>query len=254
MTRPEIRLHLLGLSLPFLLVPCLAGADEKEPPWPPSYTHEDLKSLPEPLFFDLFRRPDSHAGEVEVNTLVGVSLKREARVEWAPEIEYTFAAGHAIEMQVNVDHDQLRRVQVGLQGTLGWSRNLRFIHAWQLVSAYEAEERAVSGTGLYLFAVRLTPRLSSWVFVGGRVLSPSGGGPEAALIVNPSLYWRLHRKVNLGLEGGILHGPQEQIYLALAEVEWDVTSSVQVHVGVGPRWKEGQPQAFLALRVGWDRD
>jgi hypothetical protein len=30
------------------------------------YTHEELLDVPEPLFFDLIRRPGAHAGEIEV--------------------------------------------------------------------------------------------------------------------------------------------------------------------------------------------
>lgn len=246
------------LAIPLLLcVSAPAQAIEPIRPAliPPIFTHEDLIDIPEPLFFDLIRRPDSHPGEIEVNVLVGVPLHSQPRISWSPEIEYAFARGHAVELEFDVDHDRLERVQLGLQGTFGYSRNQRFIHGWQILAGYDLAERTIEFTGLYMFALRLTQRLSSWVLVGPRVSGPGEGGEsQATFVINPSLYFRVHPKVNLALESTVLYGSSEQVAVLLGEVEWDISPSLQVQLGIGPRWDHGVADPFCTLRLTWDRD
>lgn len=219
------------------------------------YTHEELLDVPEPLFFDLIRRPGAHAGEIEVNVLAGIPLRSQPRISWSPEIEYAFARGHAIELEFDVDHDRLERVQLGFQGTFGFSSNQRFIHGWQMLAGYGLAERNIEFTGLYMFAVRFTHRLSSWLLIGPRVVGPiAGEEPGAMLVLNPSLYLRLRPNLNLAIESTILYGKTEQVALLLGEVEWDVSPSVQLQLGLGPRWENGVVEPFLTLRTTWDRD
>lgn len=246
------------LAIQLLLgAPASALATQPIRPEPIStiFTHEDLIDVPEPLFFDLIRRPDSHPGEIEVNVLVGVPLRSQPRLTWSPEIEYAFARGHAVELEFDVDHDRLERVQLGLQGTFGYSRNQRFIHGWQMLAGYDVAERAVEFTGLYMFALRLTRRLSSWLLVGPRVIGPSEGvDSQAMLVINPSLYFRLRPNVNLAVESTVVYGSGQQVAVLLGEVEWDITPTLQMQVGIGPRWDNGVVDPFCTLRVTWDRD
>lgn len=251
------RLYLFCTLL--LLVCAPGGARAAEPTrsdeGSASFTHEDLIDIPEPLFFDLIRRPDSHAGEIEVNVLVGVPLRPQPRFGWSPEIEYAFARGHALELEFDIDHDRLERVQLGLQGTFGYSRNQRFIHGWQLLAGYDLAERSVEFTGLYMFATRLTRRLSSWLLIGPRVSGPhEGEDPRAMLVINPSLYLRVRHNLNLALESTILYGGSERVALLLGELEWDMSQNVQMQIGFGPRWINEQVDPFLTLRMTWDRD
>lgn len=219
------------------------------------YTHEELIDVPEPLFFDLIRRPGAHAGEIEVNVLAGIPLRSQPRISWSPEIEYAFARGHAIELEFDIDHDRLERVQLGFQGTFGFTSNHRFIHGWQMLAGYGLAERNIEFTGLYMFAVRLTHRLSSWLLIGPRVVGPvEGETPSARLVLNPSLYFRLRPNLNLAIESTIVYGVGEQVALLLAEVEWDISQNVQVQLGLGPRWENGAVEPFLTLRTTWDRD
>lgn len=219
------------------------------------YTHEDLIDVPEPLFFDLIRRPGAHAGEIEVNVLAGIPLRAQPRIGWSPEIEYAFARGHAIELEFDVDHDRLERVQLGFQGTLGFTNNQRFIHGWQMLAGYGLAERNLEFTGLYMFAVRFTHRLSSWLLIGPRVGGAvEGEPPSVKLVLNPSLYLRLRPNVNLAIESTIVYGADEQVALLLGEVEWDVSQNVQLQLGIGPRWENGVVEPFLTLRTTWDRD
>jgi hypothetical protein len=154
-----------------------------------------------------------------------------------------------------VDHDRVERLQLAFQGTFNWSRNERFIHGWQVLNAYEFGERALSFTGLYMFAVRYTRRISSWVLVGGRFLGPTKlEEPRGAVVVNPSVYVRVRRNIILAVESNIVYGPAERVVSLLGEVEWDITPDLQFQIGVGPRWEGGRAEALLALRLTWDRE
>lgn len=221
----------------------------------PPYTHDELIDVPEPLLFDLIRRPDGHRGELEFNTLLVVPLRGRPRVGWSPEVEYTFTRGHSVELEVDVDHDRVERLQLAFQGTFNWSRNERFIHGWQMLNAYDFEERAVSVTGLYMFAVRYSRRVSSWVLVGGRYLGANRTEEaRGAAVINPSVYVRLRSNVILAVESNLVFGPGERVASLLGEVEWDITPDLQFQIGIGPRWENGRAEAFLALRLTWDRE
>lgn len=57
--------------------------------------------FPEPMIFDLVRPLGARKGEFEANTLALLPLKgRRYNVDWAPEIEYAFANGYAIELEL----------------------------------------------------------------------------------------------------------------------------------------------------------
>ncbi|MBX9721432.1 MAG: hypothetical protein K2Q18_07105, partial [Bdellovibrionales bacterium] len=60
--------------------------------------------IPEPLLFDLVRRINSDKNELEINTIVIQHQHNEfGRVYIAPEIEYAFADGMAIEFELPVE-------------------------------------------------------------------------------------------------------------------------------------------------------
>src|SRR5688572_24541264 len=66
---------------------------------PPASPVDDLRTIPEPLAFDLVRGLGAARGELEVNTLGVVSLRRPG-IHWAPEVEYAFLDGHAFELEL----------------------------------------------------------------------------------------------------------------------------------------------------------
>src|SRR5687768_4202682 len=62
--------------------------------------------IPEPLVFDLVRPLGSARGELEANTLMTRSSKT-GQFAWAPEIEYAFANGYAVELELPFENSSL---------------------------------------------------------------------------------------------------------------------------------------------------
>lgn len=71
--------------------------------------------IPEPMVFDLVRPLGAPKGELEVNSLFRMSeFGGRAVLQWAPEVEYTFADGYGVEFEVPAENGQLEAYKFAL--------------------------------------------------------------------------------------------------------------------------------------------
>ena len=88
--------------------------------------------VPEPMIFDMMRPLGAKRGELEVNTLATVPLSGDDdAVHWAPEIEYAFADGFAIEGELPFVNGRLAELKLGLQASFGTTGGGRTGHGVQ---------------------------------------------------------------------------------------------------------------------------
>ena len=71
--------------------------------------HAGYPHIPEPMVFDMVRPLGAQRGELEINTLAQRNLSGSgSRTEWAPEIEYAFMDGLAIEFELPFENSELK--------------------------------------------------------------------------------------------------------------------------------------------------
>lgn len=179
--------------------------------------------IPEPLGFDLVRGLGARRGEVEVNTLaIFDSGKRE--LAWAPELEWAFADGYAVELELPLVDRHLKAVKVGLQGTLP-ALSSSIAHGWQAIGEVPLEGGAQSGSLLYLFGQRPSSKISYLVMAGARGHFGGSGLTEPGGLLNASLFWDQHESQTFGLETNF----------SFSEAHWSVRMLPQLHVQVSRR-------------------
>jgi hypothetical protein len=139
-------MRLLRATLPLAL---LAGTAHAE-------TYPDI---PEPMIFDMVRPLGAQRGELEANVLAQTgSPFRASETEWAPEVEYAYANGHAVELELPFDGRRVAAYKLGLQSSLGASSDGRSAHGLQYLGVYHRESGRYTNTLLYLAGHRMNER------------------------------------------------------------------------------------------------
>jgi hypothetical protein len=216
----------------------------------PARAEEAYPHIPEPMVFDMIRPMGAERGELETNVLTLSPLSGQERaLEWAPEIEYAFAQGLAIEFELPFEGSRLAELKMGLQGTFGTLHNGRIVHGVQYLGIYERESQTASHAMLYMIGRRHSERWSTMSMIGIGDVRVGQSESEAGLLVNHSTFYDLGERRVAGLEinyksghdGGTLLMPQFHAPLA---------TNVGVQLGAGldkQRGERTRPVAGIRL-------
>lgn len=180
--------------------------------------------IPEPLVFDLVRGLGARRGELEVNTLAVIGL-RDGRVHWAPEVEWAFARGHALELELPMLDRHVEAVKLAVQGTFP-SKRKRIVHGWQTFGEVALEGGVPRGVLLYILGHRFARRWSYLAMLGGDAVLPEFGQRRGAALLNASLFADPAEWATVGLESNVSVGLSGQ---------WQVSVFPQAHFQVGKR-------------------
>jgi hypothetical protein len=166
------------------------------------YTRES--EIPEPLLFDLVRRINSDKGELEVNTLfVQTDASEMKGVYIAPEIEYAFSDGRAIELELPTMDGKIKTFKTALQFKLpSW---------WGGVTGTQIMHEKVNGesinetTVLLLSGSRLNEKWSLFSMVGNRFVYGNSAKIKDTKwrelpLINANLFYDYAEVFDLGLE------------------------------------------------------
>lgn len=157
---------------------------------------------PEPMVFDLVQSLGADRGETEVNTLMSFS-PRSGEVNWSPEIEYAFADGYGIELELPSQDAYLDKYKVSLQGTIGTLIEERMIHGWQAIGKRVNSDKTYEADFLYLNDIRLSKNWSMMNMAGIRfrgIGKPGDSSGEAVPLVNNSVFYRFSDYFTVGCE------------------------------------------------------
>nr|WP_298718800.1 hypothetical protein [uncultured Steroidobacter sp.] len=199
----------------------------------------ELPHVPEPLLFDLVRPLGAAKGELEINALVQHASGGTA---WAPEIEYAFADGYALELELPFEGATLEEYKVAVQGTAGTLLKGRMIHGWQAIAYYERDSRDYTADLIYLNGARLSSKWSVFNMVGMRRAHWRGDSDYLGL-VNNSIFYDYSKRLTFGLEVNSEIGDGWRWRHGLVpQIHFDVDEHVTVQLGGGrSRLNVGQP-------------
>jgi|SRR5690606_35812962 len=196
--------------------------------FPGSYPH-----IPEPMAFDLVRGLGAQRGEVEVNTLALVRTS-DGQVNWAPEVEWAFASGHAVELELPLVDRHLEGIKLALQGTLPNGNWRAFTHGWQTFAEVALDDGVTEVAGLYLLGHRLAPAWSYLMMLGGKTTASEQGLAEGTALVNLSLFFDAVEWLTFGMESNTAldeHGAWSLTLLPQAHVQLSQRVRVQFAAG-----------------------
>lgn len=212
--------------------------------FPGQYPH-----IPEPMVFDLVRGLGATKGELEANVLFVSRLRRGVPLAWAPEVEFAFAEGHALELELPMVGEELHALKLAVQGTLPEGRR-RFIHGWQVIGEYLLDDAEVEATLLYLAGARPWGKLSLFTMLGTR--ATVGGGPaHFEGLANPSVYYDVNERLTLGVETNVALGPSHghPDVLVIPQAHVQLTRHLRLQIGGGVEWTAGRASGVLSARV-----
>jgi len=159
--------------------------------------------IPEPMVFDMVRGLGAEAGELEVNVLAIAPIQDPFVLVWAPEIEWAFVDGQAIEVELGFDNVTLHALKLAYQGTAYASEDGRFATGYQLIVEGGPTDESMETFLLHVLALRLAPPLSLVWLVGASAkaeLAASAPVSSAAFIGNVTLFYALIERLVLGIE------------------------------------------------------
>lgn len=192
--------------------------------------------IPEPLVFDLVRGLGARRGELEINVLA--QFRPESpHVLWAPEIEWAFADGYAVELEVPMADDEIEALKLALQGTLP-IRSAKLAHGWQIFGEASLDERHGDIVGTYIFGQRLRPTISWLGMLGGKAELRDSGFDAGSAIANASIFYEPREWQTWGLETNLD---------VRSNRSWTLQVTPQLHVQLSRRLR-------LQVGVGFTRD
>ena len=214
--------------------------------------------VPEPMVFDLVRGLGASKGELEVNALAILPLSNgdPAAPEIAPEIEYAFQDGLALELELPFEDDGLYSIKAAGQWTIGDVPEKGFIHGTQVIVERLIEEDVWDLSLLYLPAFRFDEKWSTQMMFGVRGLVGSDVSDDIGALANATLFRDLNPKWTLGLEiDSVLMADTGSSVLIMPQAHWEFSEHGTLQFGVGVSYIDGSITAGTDLLIppahGW---
>jgi hypothetical protein len=227
------------------------AAEQDSPGYPQgdaALSHEQLR-IPEPLLFDLVRPLGARKGELEVNVLGEFNVESD-RFEWAPEIEYAFADGYAIELEFPTENGRVVDYKLALQGTLGMELEYGMIHGWQVIGLRNRKTGRYSADALYINGLRLSDKWSTLNMIGIRRTEFSGDGENKTLL-NNNLFYDVSQRLTLGIELNHEINPRgawRSRIVPQIHLDFSQHTTLQLGAGISRINESGTTEKVLALR------
>jgi hypothetical protein len=210
--------------------------------------------VPEPLLFDLVRRINSDKGEFEMNSLfVKRRTRGEPSFEVAPEIEWAFGNGRAIELELPTADGVVESYKVALQFQI--PSYFGQINGVQVIYEKLREEDVHEVTPLYLLAHRFSHKWSTLSMVGYRAVVGDRRAARRAhraegAIVNSSLFYNYRRVLDLGLELNMsgFSGKNSE-YILMPQLHALFPLDIKVQAGFGANYDAYRVSPITAVRL-----
>ena len=232
---------------------------------------EEGPRIPEPMVFDLVRPLGAKRGEVEVNTLALVPLRRKSKsvdgvpdplglvtrspdtqgTEWAPKIEFMVTDGLALEFELPMENAVLEAVKTAGQITFGTAFDHRFIHGAQTILQYDLEPRLWTMTWLYLAGYRLDDMWSILGMFGPRAeLGNAVGGNNVEWVTNLTLFADLTDRLVTGIETNFsqVFGGHSSL-LFMPQLHYEIAKYWMIQAGVGARFTKEFTLPEIGFRI-----
>jgi hypothetical protein len=213
-------------------------------------------NIPEPLHIDLVRPLGAKKGELEFNTLGIINLGRDEFSTWGPEIEYAFADGYAVEIELPFENENLEELKLAFQGTISRSTDRKFIHGWQSIHKAKLDRPYFQNDFMYVHGYKFNKKWSTLSLTGLRqnIFNNQYG---TSLLNNSSLFRNINRKMKLGLEtnwriDNIGFNKSENIIALIPQIHYELGDKYSVQWGAGFSRSNKEIKPLVAIRVIWE--
>jgi hypothetical protein len=227
--------------------------------------------IPEPMVFDLVRPLGAKHGEGEINVLSRIPLRRKSRAvddapdplglvrrspdtrgfEWAPEIEYAFGNGLALEFELPMENERVEAYKGAAQAFFGTALEHRFIHGGQVIVQYDQQPKLWTTTILYLAGLRFNETWSIFGMFGPRTeLGGRVTDRRTEWLTNATLFADVTHRLVAGIEtnvGQVIGGHAS--VLVMPQLHYEVSKRWMIQGGVGTRITKGLTLPEIGFRL-----
>lgn len=205
--------------------------------------------VPEPLFIDLVRSLDSKAGEFEVNSLFSHSRGGFGELEWAPEVEWAFRDGSALEFELPMMGSEVENYKMAVQHTL--NRHSDRPERWGLQAVTEQNTSwSKNKSTLYLIYARRFDFRWAILTMAGPVYE-SVEGENIGISFNQNVFYNFTREVDFGLEFNALSLASTRQWQLLPQLHLTLSRAAKIQFGFGAvrphQGRELEPLAAFRL-------
>lgn len=205
--------------------------------------------IPEPMIFDLVRPLGAIKGEFEINSLFEVPVAGRGPVRWAPEVEYAFRKGSAIEFELPVAGSSLEDYKIALQTTLPMKSTRPVTHGLQGIGEIAAHKGGWEATGLYIFGARWNRHWSTLSMAGGSHRKTEASRATSPLF-NHSFFYERFDRAAMGLELNSRDWRKRRVeILVVPQVHLKISNHVNLQVGTGRVWRPGERAPVVSWRL-----
>ncbi|MFP5492353.1 MAG: hypothetical protein ACLGG0_12685 [Bacteriovoracia bacterium] len=210
--------------------------------------------IPEPLLFDLVRRVNSDKGELEFNSLFNHTDASEMKgVYTAPEVEYAFADGKAIEFELPTIDGKVKTFKTALQ--------LELPNWWGDLTGTQIMHERVNGksinetTLLLLSGKRLSEKWSIFTMVGNRFVYGNEETIQNAKwrelpIINLNFFYDYADVFDLGLETNLRGvGASFQEFVLMPQIHALMAKDFKLQMGFGSSYDGFSFSPITAFRL-----
>ena len=198
------------------------------------------------MVFDLVRGLGAKRGELETNVLLRYAIA-EPQLQWAPELEWVFADGMAVELELPAVDRELEAVKLAGQFSLP-RRHSGFRDGFQAIVEIPLAEHPTQLTGLYLAGVRFD-RVSLLAMVGPRIDVARSHELPLASVVNFSAFVDVDPRTVVGVELDAIMGSSAAL-TAMPQLHFQIRPRVRVQGGAGLTWSAQHGASVLfAMRL-----
>jgi hypothetical protein len=211
------------------------------------------------MVFDLVRGLGARKGELETNALAEFPLNRTSsrKIEWAPEIEYAFADGLAIEFELPFEDGELESYKAAFQWTICQPRGGRFIHGTQFMAVRSVDGESWELTALYIPAYRFSQVWSVLGMVGLREqIGEDRRRDVSSILLNAAVFADVSERTTLGLElnntnpnNAIEQSETEFKLLVMPQLHQEITDHLSLQLGLGGQFTSKHFDTTFALRT-----
>jgi hypothetical protein len=236
--------------LPLLLLAAGLSGESRQPPRDPDVgtLASGRLGIPEPMVYDLVRPLGSPKGEVEINSLFLRPLRAGQKLQWAPEVEYTFAKGYGVELEFPAEGGSLESFKAAAQGKIGALSTKHTVWGWQALGERWRHDEQWKVDMLLLNGVRWSSRWSTFTMLGPRREQASGRAANAVLW-NQSVFHHAGSDLFFGLESNLAsRGAGSRAWLVMPQATWR-KSRYNIQAGAGMRHAERRRKLVLGWRI-----
>lgn len=196
------------------------------------FDYERKVEVPEPMFIDLVRSLNAKKGETEVNTLFSDYASDAERLKWAPEFEYAYNDGQAIEFEFPSVGNKLENYKFAFQKNITALTRKNCLQGFQVIYETDKEFSHSESTIYHIYALRMNHQFSIMNIAG--IKFDNQDVKKRSVALNSTLFYNHTHEVDFGLEVNLESSELgNKFFQVLPQVHLALNKGYKIQYGFG---------------------